>query len=110
MTTIIDTTPVASQTIIDSTAADTIFVADGPTESGFQTTELTLVNGTLNYIFANKTAVTIDGGNHGDAVVFDNPDPAAGMTSLTVQNLGTGGTINGGDPNANIPVVVVPTL
>ena len=110
MTTTIDTTPAASFTIVDNHIADTIFVADGPVENGFQTTELFFFNGTNNYIFANKTAVTIDGGNTGDPLVFDNPDPPTGMLSLTVQNLGTGSTINGGDPNANIPVVVVPVL
>jgi hypothetical protein len=95
MTTIVDTSPAAGFTINDFSTADTITVADGPPENGFQTTELTLSNGTLNYIFANKTAVTIDGQNLGDHVILDNPDPATGLTSLTLQNLGTGSTING---------------
>ena len=109
MTTTIDTTPALSFTVSYAlTPLDTIDVTDGPVENGFQTTEFSTATNTI--IFANKTAVTIDGGNTGDSVVFDNPDPAAGIQLLSVQNLGTGSTINGGDPNGNIPVVIVPVL
>src|SRR5258708_40136977 len=104
MATIIDTTPAANLTINDTNNADTITVADGPGENGFQTTQVT--TGTNTTIFANKTAATIDGGNKGDSVVLDNPDPAAAMQSLTITNLGAGSTINGGNPNANSPDIV----
>src|SRR5258708_4824434 len=106
----IDTAPAASFTFNDFAVADTIFVADGPFESGFQTTQLTYANGISTYIFANKTAVTIDGQNQGDSVVLDNTDPAFGMQSLTVQNLGTGGTIKGGNPNAGGADIAVAIL
>src|SRR5258708_34293663 len=108
MTTIVDTAPASNFTIVDNHLAETIFVVDGPIESGFQTTELTFFNGTLAYIVANKTAVTIDGGAGGDALVFDNPHPATGMLSLTVQNLGAGSTLNGGHPNPNAPLAALP--
>ena len=64
MTTIIDTSPAASFTINDANYRDTITVVDGPAENGFQTTEVTTATDT--FIFANKTAVTIDGGNKGE--------------------------------------------
>src|SRR5471030_1123528 len=99
MTTTIDTTPAAGLVISDTNNADTITIADGPAENGFQTTQV--ITATNTSIFANKTAVTIDGGNKGYNVVFDNPDPAAGLQSLVVQNLGAGSTINGSNPNAN---------
>src|SRR5258708_19595480 len=108
MATIIDTSPAANFAMDDANNSDTIAVVDGPIESGFQTTEVTTATDT--FIFANKTAVTIDGGNKGDSVVFDNPDPAAGMQSLTVQNLGTGSTINGSNPSVNSPDISVATL
>ena len=49
-------------------------------------------------------------------VILDNPDPATGLTSLTVQNCfclppsGTGSTIDGSNPNADSPDIAVPTL
>jgi hypothetical protein len=108
MTTTIDTAPAANLAINDTNNADTITVSDGPTENGFQTTQVATATNTT--IFANKTTVTIDGGNKGDNVVLDNPDPAMGMQTLIVHNLGTGGTINGGNPNANSPDIAVANL
>jgi hypothetical protein len=106
MATTIDTNPATTLTINDANNADTITVSDGPAENGFQTTQVTTATDTT--IFANKTAVTIDGGNKGENVVFDNPDPAAGLKSLTVQNLGgAGSTINGSNPNASSPDIAV---
>jgi hypothetical protein len=54
--------------------------------------------------------VTINGGDNGNSVVLDNPDPAAGLQSLLVTNLGGTATINGGNANANSPDIAVPTL
>jgi hypothetical protein len=68
------------------------------------------VTATNTTIFANKSAVVIDGGNKGDNVVLNNPNAAAAMLSLTVQNLGTGSTIDGGNPTANSPDIAVGTL
>src|SRR5579864_6124898 len=110
MPTIVDTTVAPTLAITDPTPADTITVADGPPEGGFQTTQFTTGIGTSTYIFANKTAVTIDGGNHGDNVLLDNPDAATGLASLTLQNLGTGSTITGSNPTANSPDIAVATL
>src|SRR5258708_25977654 len=110
MTTSIDTAPAVSPTFNDFTVGDTIVVADGPLESGFQTTQFTYANGTSTYIFANKSAVTLDGQSQGDSVVLDNPDPAFGMQSLAVQNLGAGGAISGGNPNAGGADIAVVTL
>jgi len=104
MTTTIHTNPAASFTVSDTNTADTITVGDGPAENGFQTTQITTAANTA--IFANKTNVVIDGGNKNDKVVLDNPDPAAGLLSLTIQNLGTG-EIDGGNSNANSPDIAV---
>jgi hypothetical protein len=108
MTTTIDTAPSAGLVISDANTSDTITIADGPAENGFQTTQVTTATDTT--IFANKTAVVIDGANKGDNVVFNNPDPAAGLQTLVVQNLGTGSTINGSNPNAQSPDVVASAL
>jgi hypothetical protein len=105
MATIVDTASALSLTIPDTNTADTIAVSDGPAENGFQTTQVTTATDTT--IFANKAAVTIDGGNKGDSVVFDNPDPAAGLQTLIVTNLGGTGTINGSNPNASSPDIAV---
>src|SRR5216683_419033 len=105
MTTTIDTTPATTLTINDANNADTITVADGPVENGFQTTQVTTATDTT--IFANKIAAMIDGGNKGDNVVLDNPDPAAGLHQLIITNLGGTGTINGGNPNAGGPDIAV---
>src|SRR6516225_7511505 len=104
MTTTIDTTPATSLQINDTTSADTITVSDGPAESGFQTTQVATASNTT--ILANKTNLVIDGGGKNDKVVLDNPDPAAGLQSLTIQNLGTG-EIDGGNSNANSPDIAV---
>src|SRR5258708_16726876 len=105
MTTTIDTTPAGGLQINDTNNADTITVADGPAENGFQTTQV--VTATNTTIFANKIAIAIDGGNKGDSVVLDNPDPAAGLHQLIITNLGGTGTINGGNPNASGPAIPV---
>src|SRR5215472_1446597 len=104
MTTTIDTNPAANLSINDANTADVITVSDGPAENGYQTTQVTTAANTA--IFANKTNVVIDGGNKNDKVVLDNPDLAAGLLSLTVQNLGTG-EIDGGNSNANSPDIAV---
>src|SRR6516225_12374831 len=104
MTTTIHTNPAASFTVSDTNTADTITVGDGPAENGFQTTQVTTAANPA--IFANKTNIVIDGGNKNDKVVLDNPDPAAGLLSLTIQNLGTG-EIDGGKSNANSPDIAV---
>src|SRR5260221_4337047 len=108
MTTTIITAPAASLTINDANSADTINVSDGPAENGFQTTQVTTKTDTT--IFANQTAVTIDGGNNGTSVVFNNPNPAMGLQSLQVINLNGGGAIVGSNPNANSPDIAAPTL
>src|SRR5215472_18498667 len=110
MATTIDTTPATSSLILDTNPADTITVADGPPESGFQTTAVSYGAGANAYIFANKTNFTLDGGAKGDKVFLDNPDPAAGLTSLTIQDLGAGSTITGVNPNAGSPDIAVATL
>src|SRR5581483_11028546 len=110
MTTTIDTSPSASLTIDDTTTADTITVSNGPAENGYQTTKVTDANNTSATIFANQTAVVIDGGNGGDNVVLNNPNPAAGLQSLTIQNLGGTGAITGSNPSANGPDITVGTL
>jgi len=110
MATTVDTVPATNFAFADANPADTITVADGPPENGFQTTEFSYAAGATAVIFANKTNFTLDGGGQGDKVFLDNPDPAAGLTSLTIQNLGTGSTITGVNANAGSPDVAVATL
>src|ERR1700683_4868257 len=90
--------PAPSLTITDPTASDTITVFDGPIQGGFQTTEVLEATQSIATIFANQTAVTISGtGGADDAVILANPDPAAGLQSLSVGQPGQDdvNTING---------------
>src|SRR5215469_5309852 len=103
MATTIDTAPATSYLVVDDDPADTITVADGPPESGFQTTEVSYGAGASAVIFANKTDFTLDGDGQGDKVSFDNPDPAALLTAQIIQNLGAGSTNTGVNPNAGSP-------
>jgi hypothetical protein len=92
---ITDIVPTVNFTLNDTAVADTITVTAGPVASGFQTTSITL-NATATTIdFANKTAFTLNCNNDSDTISFSNPFAAAGLQSLTVQNLGPGATING---------------
>src|SRR5262249_1678429 len=75
--TTIYTRPATGLVISDANTADTITLSDGPQENGYQTTQVTTATNTI--IFANKGLVTVDGGNKGDSVVLDNPDPAAAL-------------------------------
>ena len=95
-------------TITDTTPDDTITVTDGSPQPPFQTADVD--GATLHVEFTNDDPVTIDGSNGGDTVVFDDPDTASGLTTLTVQNLGTGSTITGGTPNTNSPDIAVANL
>src|SRR5262249_31333759 len=108
----IDTNPTSGVAFSDTSIADTITLTDGPAANGFQTSEITTAvnNAITPYIFANKATVIIDGGNNGDKVILDNPNPAAGLQSLIIQNLGAGGTIDGGNANANSPDIAVGML
>ena len=107
--TTIDTIAAPNDTFTDPNPADTVTIEDGPLESGFQTTEI--ASPAIGaYIFANKTNFTFNGDNQGDNVILDNPDPATGLSSLTITNLGGVGSITGGNPAANGPDIDVATL
>src|SRR5262245_42032011 len=85
---IVDTVAAASLTINGIAGTDTITVTDGGVVNGFQTT--TVSSNTFESVtFANKTNVTIDGHGGNDTVSFNNPNPAAGMTTLNLQGVGS---------------------
>jgi Ca2+-binding RTX toxin-like protein len=87
---ITDITPTSNNVIINGTAgADTISVTDGGVVGGVQTTQVS--SPTFESIrFANKPfVVTIDGQGGGDTVSFNNPNPAAGLTTLNVTGVDT---------------------
>src|SRR5262249_23808828 len=85
---IVDTVAAASLTINGIAGTDTITVTDRRVVNGFQTT--TVSSNTFESVtFANKTNVTIDGHGGNDTVSFNNPNPAAGMTTLNLQGVGS---------------------
>ena len=84
---ITDTVAAASLTIFGTAGADAIAVADGGLVNGFQTTQVSAP--TFESIrFANKTSVTIIGNGGADTLTFNNPTPAAGLSTLNVTNVG----------------------
>ena len=93
MSAIIITNPNSSLAIADSASGDPISLLNGPPENGFLTSEL--VDATGATIFANQTNFTIDGGNTKHLVTLDNPNPAAGLESISIKDLGTGSEIEG---------------
>src|SRR5262245_41308188 len=85
---ITDTVAAASLTIFGTGSNDAIAVTDGGVVNGFQTTQVS-APGFESIRFANKTTVTIDGNGGGDTLTFNNPTPAAGLTTLNVTNVGS---------------------
>jgi trimeric autotransporter adhesin len=84
---ITDTVAAASLTIFGTPGADAIAVTDGGLVNGFQTTQVSAP--TFESIrFANKTTVTIIGNGGADTLTFNNPTPAAGLSTLNVTNVG----------------------
>src|SRR5262245_51122699 len=84
---ITDTVAAATLTINGTAGGDAIAVTDGGVVNGFQTTQVS-APGFESIRFANKTTVTIDGNGGADTLTFNNPTPAAGLTTLNVTNVG----------------------
>ena len=86
---ITDTVAAATLTIFGTGSNDAIAVTDGGLVNGLQTTQVSAP--TFESIrFANKTTVTIIGnGGAADTLTFNNPTPAAGLSTLNVTNVGT---------------------
>jgi uncharacterized repeat protein (TIGR01451 family) len=85
-----------------------INVVDGPVVGGTtQTTEINSgMSGTFELLdFANKTNVTIDTGGGSDIVTVNNPNPAAGMATMTI-NGGAAAETFRITPSATIPYTV----
>ena len=95
MGTVTDTVTSQTFAINDTTAADTITVTAGPVANGFQTTSAVIEAGASIIDFANKTNAFLNCSDDSDAITFSNPFVAAGLQSLTVENLGSGSTIYG---------------
>jgi trimeric autotransporter adhesin len=80
---ITDTTIATTFTINGTAGADSISITDGGLVGGVQTTQV--ASSTFESVrFANKGTVTIDGHGGGDRVSFNNPNPAAGLTTLNL--------------------------
>lgn len=100
-----DTVPSANFTFTAPPGPQTVNVVNGPPVSGFQTTQVAsgdtppgweLIN------FANKTNATISTQGGDDAVTLNNPAPATGLASLT---LNTGGGADAIDVLATAPTI-----
>jgi len=87
LTPISDTVPAASYTFNATSAAEQINIVDGPIISGIQTTEINSgTSATFEKVdFANKTSVTVNGNGGADTITVNNPTPAQGLSTLTVQ-------------------------
>lgn len=81
---ITDTAPAASFTINGTAGPDLVTFSDGP--GGTTTVSSPSFE---SVTFANKTNVVFDGAGGDDSVSFNNPNPATGLTSLIVTNVGT---------------------
>ena len=92
----VDTVAAANLFINGTGGADAITVTDGGLLGGVPTTVVSAP--TFESIqFANKTNVQINGFGGGDTVVFNNPNPAAFLTSFSVVNvvtIGQSGPLN----------------
>src|SRR5262245_15541078 len=85
---IIDTVTAASLTINGTAGSDAITVTDGGIVNGFQTTQVS--SPTFESVtFANKGTMIIDGQGGGDTVSFNNPNPATGLTAVTLRGVGS---------------------
>jgi uncharacterized repeat protein (TIGR01451 family) len=79
---ITDVAPASTFTISGTAGADVVVFSDGP---GGTTT---VSSPTFESVtFANKTSVTYDGIAGDDSVVFNNPNPATGLSSLMLTNV-----------------------
>ena len=87
--------PAAGQTDNATAAAESINIVNGPTVSGFQTTQVNSgSSGAFELVnFANKTTVAVNDVSGADAITLDNPTPAAGLTTLNVNGGSTAGDV-----------------
>jgi hypothetical protein len=110
---ITDTVTVTDFTFNATGSGELINIVDGPTvttvdcPAGCQSTEINSGSGSFELIdFAHKTNVTANGAGGGDTITLNNPNPAEGLSSLTIAG-GTGGdTINVRRTIAALPVTV----
>src|SRR5207253_6475913 len=102
-----DTSSAVNFTFTATSGGEEINVVDGPVVGGMQTTEINSgASGTFELLdFANKTNVTINTGGGTDIVTVNNPTPAAGLTTLTV-NGDTAAETFRVTPSATIPYAV----
>src|SRR5262245_45676070 len=84
---ITDTVAAASLILFGTGGADAIAVTDGGLVNGFQTTQVSAPT-FESFRFAHKTSATIDGNGGADTLTFNNPTPAAGLSTLHVVNVG----------------------
>lgn len=85
-----DTVNASALTILDPFAGDQLDVVDGPTAGGEPTTQVKSSNASFEtFNFANKTSVTVDASGGGQTVTLNNPVPAAGLTTLSLDDTRT---------------------
>jgi hypothetical protein len=92
-----DTAPLTgTATYNGTTSAEAIDIVDGGLVDGFQATRLDSgASGTFSpVLFANKPAVLVNGVDGADFFTLNNPNPAAGLSDLTMQAGPTGSTFN----------------
>lgn len=81
---ITDTVPATNYLIVGTGGFDGVFISDGPAGTA------TVSSASFESVtFANKTNVVFDGLGGGDTITFNNPNPATGLASLIVTNVGT---------------------
>ena len=102
-----DTGSTTNYTFTATTGGEEINVVDGPVVGGTQTTQINSgASGTFELVnFANKTNVIVDTNGGSDLVTVNNPNPAVGLATLTVQ----GGALAESfrvTPSATIPYTI----
>ena len=98
---VLSSTPATQLDIfLTASSADTVNVVDGPTISGFDSTEVN-DDGTSSFesiAFANKTTVTVNGMDGMDDITVTNPNTADGLSMLKLYGSElTGGVIESDD-------------
>ncbi len=94
--TVDDTAPISGLATFNGTAgSEAIAIADAGTVNGLQATQINSgTSGTFPVInFASKPSAAVNGVDGADTITVNNPNPAAGLTTLTVLTGPTSGSV-----------------
>jgi hypothetical protein len=95
LTPINDTVPVSTYHFSAPGGSTALNIVDGPTVDGFATTQIASPTGAFELInFANKASATATASDAATTIGLDNPNPAAGLQSLTIVGGSGGNTVN----------------